>query len=349
MRKKYISGTAILLILITMGCSENVSDKGSSKGITSYLQQEFELAGERLSERRYYLMETKLVKYALDGKRTGVDTFRLKLEYTPASISGKDRDEYICKRFTVQQGTESAASIPALAGWSYVFVDGYDEEGRVFGIDHERFENLETGEGKALPPDMAYFVYNTFIDFHAFCNAFAERTDEGKGIQDLKKIGDIIIHAASFTEPPVSLGSNVAEGSTFKNGEVTLEFKGISLVDDILCSVVAFYSGESSFNMIMQPMPNMEIKTVGSSHYKGDLFIDMETNWVQKVVMDEIVVSETILPMPPHKINSVIERMSTISIIHSQVGIFSFFNTAHIFVQTDHPGWIERCHQHSLA
>ena len=312
MRKKYIYGIVFLLILITMGCSKNIVDKGSSKGITSYLQQEFEFAGERFPEGRYYLMETKIVKYALDGKRMGVDTLRLNLEYVPASLSGKDQEEYICRRFTVQKGTESAASIPALAGWSYVFVQGYDEEGRVFGINHDRFENLETGEGKALPPDMAYFVYNTFIDFHGFCNAFAERTDEGKGIQDLKKIGDTIIHAASFTEPPVSLGSNVAEGSIFKNGEVTLEFKGVSLVDDILCSVVAFDSGESSFTMIMHPMPDMEIKTVGSSHYKGDLFIDMKTNWVQKVVMDEIVVSETTLPMPPHKINSVIERMSTI-------------------------------------
>jgi hypothetical protein len=319
MRKKYIYGTVFLLILIAMGCSKNMSDKESSKGIASYLQQEFELAGERFSERRYYLMETKVIKYALDGKRTGVDTFRLKLEYVPASISGKDQDEYICRQFTVQKGTESEASIPALTGWSYVFVEGYDEEGRVFGIDHDRFENLESNEGKALPPDMAYFVYNTFIDFHGFCNAFAERTDEGKGIQDLKKVGDKIVHAASFTEPPVSLGSNVAEGSTFKNGEVTLEFKGISLVDDILCSVVAFDSGESSFKMIMQPMPEMEITTVGSSHYKGDLFIDMKSNWVQKVVMDEIVVSETILPMPPHKINGVIERMSTIRSVNESV------------------------------
>jgi len=312
MRKKYIYGAAFLLILITAGCSKNTLNERSSEGITSFLQQEFDLAGERSLERRYYLMETKLLKYALDGKCTGVDTYRLKLEYVPASSSGKDQDEYICRRFTMQKGTESAASIPALADWSYIFISGYDEEGRVFGIDHDRFENLETEGGKALPLDMAYFVYNTFIDFHSFCNVFAERIDGGKGIQDLKKIGDKIIHAASFTEPPVSLGSNVAEGSTFKNGEVTLEFKGISLVDNISCSVVAFDSGESSFNMIMQPMPNMEIKTAGSSHYKGDLFIDMKSNWVQKVVMDEIVVSETILPMPPHKINSVIERMTTI-------------------------------------
>ncbi|MGD9346183.1 MAG: hypothetical protein PVH84_09995, partial [Candidatus Aminicenantes bacterium] len=293
MRNPKIFCVVFIMILITMYCSQDMLNVGSSKEITSYLKQEFDLDGERSPDIRYYLMETRIVKYELDGKRTGVDTYRLRLEYVPASISGKGQDEYICRQFTVQQGTETEVSIPALVGWSYVFRRDYDDEGRVFGIDHDRFENLETSKGEALMPDMAYFVYNTFIDFHAFCNSFAERTEEGKGIQDLKKIGDKIVHAASFTEPPVSLGSNVAEGSTFKNGEVTLEFKGISLVDDILCSLVAFDSGESSFAMIMQPSPEMEIKTVGSSHYKGDIFIDIESNWVQKVVMDEIVVSET--------------------------------------------------------
>jgi hypothetical protein len=52
----------------------------------------------------------------------------------------------------------------------------------------------------------------------------------------------------------------------------------------------------------------MEVRTVGSSHYKGDIYIDLSTNWVKKVTMYELVVSETALPMPPNKINSVIER-----------------------------------------
>ena len=165
---------------------------------------------------------------------------------------------------------------------------------------------------------MRRILYNTFIDFHGFCNAFAERIEGGNGIQDLRTIGDKIIHSASYTEPPVNLGSNVAEGSTFKNGEVTLEFKGISLVDSRRCGVVAFDSGESSFKMIMKPMPEVEIRTVGSSHYKGDLFIDLESYWVRKVVMDEIVISETNLPMPPHKINAVTERTSVIKNVSAE-------------------------------
>jgi len=282
--------------------------------IISFLAKPFNLAGKRTIQKQYFLMETKLIHYSLDGKRTGTDTFNLWLEFVPASLSGEKEDRYICRRFTVQKGTESPVSIPSLENWSYKFIWGTDKSGRVFGIDHDKFENIKNEKGEALPPDFAYFVYNTFIDFHAFCDAFAAPAEggEGTGIQDLKYIGDKIIHAAANTEPPVNLGSNVAEGSTFKNGEVTLEFKGISLVDGGLCSLVAFDSGESSFHMIMHPMPNMEIDTVGSSHYKGDLYIDLKSYWVRKVVMDEIVVSETTLPMPPNKINGVVERESFI-------------------------------------
>jgi hypothetical protein len=282
----------------------------SQENIISFLAKPFDLAGKREIQRQYFFMETKLIQYSLDGKRTGTDMLNLWLEFVPASLSGEKDDRYICRRFTVQKGTESPLSIPSLENWSYKFIWGMDESGRVFGINHDKFENIKNEKGEALPPDFAYFVYNTFIDFHGFCDVFATRTEggEGKGIQDLKFIGDKIIHAAANSEPPVNLGSNIAEGSTFKNGEVTLEFKGISLVAGSLCGLVAFDSGESSFHMIMRPTPKMEIDTVGSSHYKGDLYIDLESYWVRKVVMDEVVVSETTLPMPPNKVNAVIER-----------------------------------------
>ena len=116
---------------------------------------------------------------------------------------------------------------------------------------------------------------------------FAESTTEGNGIQNLKKIGQKIVHAAAFSEPPVNLGSNVSEGSFFKNGEITLEFKGLSVVNDRQCALLEYDSGESSFKIIMEPMPNMEIQTVGSSHYQGDIYKDLATNWVQKITMNE--------------------------------------------------------------
>ena len=309
---KSIPAVVLLFILIGTGCNAQRSGEEFSGPLSANLNQEFELGKERSPEKQYFVIETRIFYYALDGKRTREDVLTLHLEATPGRLSGKNGDEYVCRKFTVKRGTDALVSIPDLEGWTYLYMFGLDEQGQVFGIDHGRFENLKNDKGQAFPPDLSYFIYNTFIDFHGFCDAFANAIEGGKGIQDLKKIGDKIVHAAAFSEPPVNLGSNVAEGSTFKNGEVTLEFKGLSLVDNRPTFEVAFDSGESSFHMIMQPMPDMSIETTGSSHYKGDLYIDMESYWVRKVVMWEMVVSETTLPMPPHKINGVVERESTI-------------------------------------
>ncbi len=275
------------------------------------LRQTFNLGGQRTPQTQYFLMESKLFTYALDGKRIGKDVFRLRLKCVPAGIAGTEGDQWTCSKFTVQLGDEPEVEIPAVKNWTYVFKippSGIDDKGQTLGIDHARFENLVDASGNAIPPDKAYHVYNAFSDFHSFCNIFAERIVGGKGVQDLKSIGQRIVHAAAFTEAPVNLGSSVAEGSTFKNGEVTMELKGLSRVDAAACAMVGFDSGESSFKMIVKPVPNMEVQTVGSSHYKGDIYIDLSTNWVRKVTMYELVVAEVTLPMPPGKMNSVIER-----------------------------------------
>ncbi len=254
-------------------------------------------------------MESKLITYALDGTLVGTEIFRLHLKCVPAKVAGNDGDEYSCVRFTLQKGDALEAAIPALENWTYVFnraeING---KGEVLGIDHSKFENLEDSNGNTLSAGITYHVYNAFIDFHSFCNVFAERSPTGNGIQDLTKIGQRIVHSAAFSEPPVNLGSQVSEGSFFKNGEITLEFKGLSVVNDKLCALVGYDSGESSFKMKMNPVPDMEIKTVGHSHYKGDIYKSLETNWVQKATMIEFVVSESTLPLPPNKINSVVER-----------------------------------------
>jgi len=276
------------------------------------LQQTFDLSGECSAEVQFFEMESRLIAYALDGKRTSTDVFRLRLKCVPARLSGKQADEYTCAEFTVQLGDAAPVSVPALRGWTYLFgttPDDVDEKGQVFGIDHGKFAKLVDAEGKVVPPDKSYHVYNAFIDFHAFCNVFARPVPAGgKGIQHLKRIGDKIVHAAAFTEPPVGLGSDVANGSAFKNGKVTLELKGLSQVDGAACALVAYDSGESSFRMIAKPTPEMEIRSVGSSHYLGDLYIDLATRWVRKATMYELVVAETTLPMAPHKVNAVIER-----------------------------------------
>ena len=280
------------------------------------LRQTFNLGGERSQQIQYFLMESKLLTYALDGKRISTDVYRLRLKCVPAKTAGTKGDQWTCSKFTVQLGDEPQVEVPAMKNWTYVFkipsTGGIDDKGQTLGIDHAQFANLVDASGKALPPDKSYHVYNAFIDFHSFCDIFAERIEGGNGIQDLKNIGQKIVHAAANTEAPVNLGSSVAKGSTFKNGEVTMELKGLSRVAGATCAMVGFDSGESSFKMTVKPMPDMEVRTVGSSHYKGDIYIDLSTNWVRKVTMDELVVAESTLPMPPGKVNAVIERYTVI-------------------------------------
>ena len=281
----------------------------------SILRQAFDFAAPRTPEPQWFDMETVVITYAPDGKRVNTDVLRLQLKCTPARGTGKDADEYTCVRFAVKFGDAPEVTVPALANWTYPFkatATGMDEKGQVFGIDHGKFEKLLDANGQPLPVDKAYYVYNAFIDFHGFCNAFAEPTTGGKGIQDLKSIGQKIVHAAAFTEPPVNLGSGIAKGSTFKNGEVTLELKGLSIVDGAVCAIVAFDSGQSSFQMLMNPVPNMEVRAVGASHYKGDLHIDLATRWPRKVTMDELVVAESTVPSLSNKISAVIERNTII-------------------------------------
>jgi len=227
------------------------------------------------------------------------------LKYEPAENGDEN---YTCTKFTVAISETPEISIPVLDNWTYVYYTDIDENGQVFGIDHSRFDNLKDNNDNPIPPDKSYHVYNAFIDFHSFCDVFAEPTSEGMGIQNLTGIGQKIVHDAAFSEPPTNLGENIEEGSFFKNGKITLEFKGLSIVNDKNCAIIGYDSGKSIYKMIMQPMPNFQVETTGTSHYFGDIYKDLETDWVQKVTLSEFVVSETTLPMPPNKINTINER-----------------------------------------
>ena len=278
------------------------------------LNKNYNLAGERTKEPQFFILTTTLIKYNLDGTRAGKDILKLYLKCSPEETEGENVYKYTCAKFSITSGSTPETTIPALKNWSYLFGKdrGYDEKGQVFGIDHAKFENLTDNNGQPIEPGISYWIYNSFIDFHGFCNTFAEPSPGGKGIQDLKRINDKIVHAAANSEPPVNLGTNVEEGSYFKNGEITLDFTGLSIVNNSVCAIVNFDSGESSFKMIMKPMPNMEITTIGSSHYKGNIYLNTQTFWVEKVVMDEFVLSETTVPGLPNKINSATERNTVI-------------------------------------
>jgi hypothetical protein len=263
-------------------------------GVNKMLQQEYDMVPPHVKDTQYYMMESKLLRYDLDG------------------LEG---DEYTCMKFTVQLNNSPEIAIPSLANWKYFFTlaaGDKDEKGQVLGVDHSKFEKLADENGKILPAENTYHVYNAFIDFHSM-SVFTEKTIKGKGAQDLKQVGQKIIHGASFSQPPVNLGSQIAEGSYFKNGEITLTFKGLSLVNNKTCALLGYDSGESSFYMLIKPMANMEVKTKGSSHYQGDIYKDLYGGWIQKATLHEIVISETVVPGQPKNANNVIERSININ------------------------------------
>ena len=306
MTSKIYRVTVLLMFLVSPSSFLSAQQIANAKEL---LVQEYHLAPQHSKDTQYFEMESKLQTHAPDGTPQGWDVYRLSLRCVPSADPSRG-DEYTCLKFTVQINKSPEVSIPSLTNWKYIFTstpDARDEKGQVFGINHGKFEKLTDEEGKMLLVGNTYHVYNAFIDFHAL-GFFGEKTIAGNGIQHLKHIGDKIVHVASFSQPPVNLGSQIAEGSYFKNGEVTLAFKGLGLVNQKACALLEYDSGESSFYMLMKPMANMEITTKGSSHYWGDIYKDLTTGWIQKASLREIVVSETIVPGQADKINSVIER-----------------------------------------
>jgi hypothetical protein len=273
------------------------------------LEKEYNLIPVHSKDTQYFEMESRLQKHTLDGTPNGLDIYHLYLRCVPSANPLKG-DEYTCIKYTLQVNNAAAVSIPSLANWKYLFSlssNAEENKGQVFSIDHSKFEQLKDENGKSLQVEKTYHVYNSFIDFHSM-SVFSEKPATGKGIQDLKHADDKIIHSASFSQPFVSLGTQVAEGSYFKNGEITLSFKGLSLVNEKTCVLLEYDSGESSFYMLVKPMPNMEVPTKGSSHYWGDIYKDLNNGWIQKATLHELVISETSVPSPGNKINSVIER-----------------------------------------
>jgi hypothetical protein len=298
-RKAILISIMLMYAAFQTGAAAAVRTKVKLPKNLSGLEGPFDLAGALKPQVRYYVQETQIVHIGFDGKRTGMETYTVKMRCIPAALSGKGGDEYTVGKFSIGTGEGEVETISDLAGWSYVFkvtASGKDEKGQVFGIPHSKFENLTTSRGSNLPAVASYTIYNSFIDFHAFNDVFGRPTAAGGGIQDLRAIGQKIVHSSAFTEPPVNLGSGIKAGSVFRNGEVKLVFKGITMVDEAACAVVGFDSGESTLRMIMPMGADKDIETVGGSEYLGDLYIDLGTRWVRKVTLDEFVVSETRLP-----------------------------------------------------
>ena len=285
-----------------------MAQTGFPKQFTVSGEATYNLAGERSRVAQYYIYTSEIVMYAPDGSRTGKDVYRLYLRSDPVMVEGKETFKHTCVQFFVQPNGAKEMSLPSLENWQYIPMLGFDGKNQVFGIDHDRFRNLIDSAGNALSLDKSYQIYNVFIDFYGFTSVFADRMPDGGGIQDLHKIGEKIVHSTAFSSGSAYLEGLTSEGSFFKNGEITLWFTGLSIVNRRPCALVGLDSGECSLKMIMSPMPDVNITTIGLSHYKGNIYKDIASNWVQKVTFDEILVLETTISASSPKIHSVVER-----------------------------------------
>jgi len=277
-----------LLALISLGASVYAEERNELT-----LSQEYDLVENRSLETQYYLMERDILLIAEDGTTKGKEKYRLHLMIEPGDRSLGEPDRYTCGGLAMQKGDGPEVRIPALEGWSFDFERDsldeamLDEEGLFFGIPHTRFEGLYLSSGKALEPINAYQVYDVFIGFLSI-NAF-EDFGEG-GIQDLKRIGDKIVHPAG-SESPISLGDTIKEGSTFKGGGSTLEFKGLTLSDGVPCAILGYRTGMGSFTMTFEVMPGMEVTSFGVTYITSDIYLDLSSKWMKKAEM--IVVDST--------------------------------------------------------
>jgi hypothetical protein len=178
-------------------------------------------------------MERVIVVNADDGMRQSVESYNLRLMVKPEDQSAVENAKYTCVEFATQKDDGPEVMIPALEGWSHNHVRGgqIDEQGLLFDIPDTKFQGLTDSNGEILEPIVAHQIKDIFVGFRRF-TSLAEPVKEGKGIQDLKRIGDKIISASAGVE------TSIGEGSTFKNGEITHEFKDVSVVGGAICPLL---------------------------------------------------------------------------------------------------------------
>ena len=89
------------------------------------------------------------------------------------------------------------------------------------------------------------------------------------------------------------MGLIIKEGSVYKPGEETLEFKGLSVVDGEPSALLGVDGGEGSYTMVIEAMPNVEAETVGGTRSFGDVYVDLASMWLKKAEITVVDVTET--------------------------------------------------------
>ena len=256
----------------------------------------YDLGKERSSEPQFYQMDIEIITRASNGSVASVETYSMQLRGQQGDLAAGVGDRWTCAWLALKLGDSPEVTVPEMEGWTYDFNRrvGIDEHGQVLGISHAKFESLTDSKGKNLAPLVGYQIYNQFVQFHAFVDKFATADlDGGKGIQDLKNIGDSIVFDEFSEDLPLAVGLIIKEGSIYKAGKETLEFKGVSVVADKPCALLGVDGGEGSYTMAIEVGPKVISNTVGGTRYFGDIHVDLESMWLKKAAITVIDVTET--------------------------------------------------------
>lgn len=254
----------------------------------------FDLAGPRSDERLYYSVRSKLDIYSGRGELKKSDVYSELLVCEPGGAA--EVDAFTCARFVVKRGDQPEVTIPSLEGFSYVIdrahLDDmlYDEHGQFYGLSEEPFKTLTDSTGASVSTEDAYQIYSAFFYFHSYVG-FADPDPDDVGIQDLERLGDKIRLPSSGLETRLP-GWLAGQGSTWRNGEVTLELKGTTTIDDAPCAIIGLVSTPSPWYMPLNFMRAFGLKTYGLSSFVGDIYLDLQTRRVRKL---DYILSEAAL------------------------------------------------------
>lgn len=283
-----MSKKSLLLVLVVLNLSPSVQ-------LWAANAPTFSLPTNRSADPQNYRVTVDMSIQSTEADKVQRMSYVLDLDCKPLKSRQPNTStvRYTSRQFSIEKEGHSLVTLPALQNWSYDFAYPTAElapDGNVFGLPNKKFQGLSTSDGKQLNSQADFLVYNAFTDYHVLCNVYAQQPLGGKGVQDLHHIGQQIRHATSGTEAPLGNVPGLADGSHFAHGEVTLSFKGLSYVNGHRCAIVGFDAGENEFKMVIEPAPNFQVVSRGKSHHEGDLYIDLESGWVAKADMTEVVI-----------------------------------------------------------
>jgi hypothetical protein len=265
-------------------------------GLLDPLRDDVRLPTVRIDDPHVYEIHVDMTIQAAQVDKSTSAAYRLDLDCLPSSDGVENTVHYRCRGFHILKDGKPESHIPSLENWSYEFAYPASDvapEGNVFGLPNARFLGLIDSNGKEIGRQNDFLVYNAFTDYHVLCNVYAQPLLEGKGIEDLKKIGDRVLHGTSNTHAPLGNVPGLSEGSEFVHGEVHLSWKGLSRIQNRPCAIVGFQTTDNRYRMVIKPVSTFSVVTEGKSRHAGDLYIDLESGWVLRAEMSETVVSWT--------------------------------------------------------